>query len=141
MMSERRYPEPTVGGLILNDKEQICLVKSHKWKNRWTVPGGHIELGETVEEAFKREIKEVGLEVEPIRLLIVQEAIYSEEFCRPKHFIFLDYLCRATTKDAKVDEDEIQDFIWINPRNALEKNVDSFTKKLLKQYLKITERG
>ena len=35
--------------------------------NRWTVPGGHIELGETVEETLKREIKEeIGLEIEPM---------------------------------------------------------------------------
>jgi nucleoside triphosphatase len=138
MTKQKRYPEPTVGGLILNDKKQIFLAKSHKWKNRWTVPGGHIELGEKVEEALKREIEEeTGLEIEPVRFLLLQEAIYSEEFYKPKHFIFLDYLCEAKTTDVKVDKDEMQDFVWIEPRKALEMNIDSFTKRALKKYLEI----
>ncbi len=139
-MNEKKYPEPTVGGLILNDKKQVFLAKSHKWKNRFTIPGGHIELGETVEEALKREIKEeIGLEIEPIRFLIMQEAIYSEEFYKSKHFIFLDYLCEAKTTDVKVDKDEMQDFVWGDPRKALEMNVDSFTKRTLKKYLETRE--
>ena len=122
----------------MNGKKQIFLAKSHKWKNRWTVPGGHIELGEAAEEALKREIEEeTGLEIEPIRFLLLQEAIYSEEFYKPKHFIFLDYLCEAKTTDVKVDKDEMQDFVWIEPRKALEMNIDSFTKRALKKYLEI----
>jgi nucleoside triphosphatase len=73
-----RYPEPTVGALILNGNKQILLARSNKWKNRYTLPGGHIELGETMEEALRREVKEeTGLEVKPIRFLNLQEAIYS----------------------------------------------------------------
>ena len=136
-MSERsRYPEPTVGGLILNGSGQILLAKSNKWKDRFTIPGGHVELGETIEKALKREIKEeVGLEVKPIRFLLMQQAIYSEEFYKPKHFIFLDYLCEAVTVDVKVDEDEIQDFAWVDPESALEMNLDSFSRRLIIKYL------
>jgi ADP-ribose pyrophosphatase YjhB (NUDIX family) len=73
-----RYPEPAVGALIMNSKGQVLLAKSDKWQNRFTLPGGHIELGETAEQALKREIKEeVGLEIEPIKFLQFQEAIYS----------------------------------------------------------------
>lgn len=137
-MNKRKYPEPTVGALILNDRKQLFLAKSHKWKNRWTVPGGHIELGEAAEEALKREIREeTGLEIEPLRLLLLQEAIYSEEFYKPKHFIFLDYLCKAKTTDVEVDQDEMQDFVWVAPTKALEMNIDSFTKRALKKYLGI----
>jgi len=136
MSEASRYPEPTVGGLILNDSGQVLLAKSSKWKNRFTLPGGHIELGETIEEALKREIREeVGLEIKPIRSLLMQEAIYSEEFYKPKHFIFLDYLCETETADVKVDKDEIQESVWADPEKALEMNVDSFTKRTIKKYL------
>ena len=134
---DRRYPEPTVGALILNSSGQILLAKSNKWKNRFTLPGGHVELGEIVEEALKREIREeVGLEIEPIRFLQFQEAVYSPEFIHPKHFIFLDFLCKAKTDCVKVDNDEIQDFAWTDPRSALEMDVDPFTKRTIAKYLK-----
>ena len=53
------YPEPTVGALIINNKKEILLVKSHKWlNNKYSVPGGHVEIGESFEEAIIREVKE-----------------------------------------------------------------------------------
>jgi nucleoside triphosphatase len=137
---DRRYPEPTVGALILNSSGQILLAKSNKWKNRFTPPGGHIELGETVEEALKREIKEeVDLEIEPIRFLQFQELIYSPEFIHPKHFIFLDFLCKAKTNHVKVDNDEIQDFVWVDPGKALGMNVEPFSKRTIAEYLETKE--
>ncbi len=48
------YPEPTVGGLILNREGKVLMVTSHKWSGRLTIPGGHIELGEAMLEAVKR---------------------------------------------------------------------------------------
>ena len=51
------YPEPTVGALIINNKKEILLVKSHKWlNNKYSVPGGHVEIGESFEEAIIREV-------------------------------------------------------------------------------------
>jgi len=134
---EKKYPEPTVGALILNDKKQVLLVKSHKWRNRFTLPGGHIEIGETIEESLKREVKEeIGLKIKPIRFLLMQEAIKSKEFFKPKHFIFLDYLCEAKITDIKLDDDEIQEFIWVEPEKALEIDAESFSKNTIREYLK-----
>jgi len=138
-MSEiSQYPEPTVGALILNSRGKMLLAKSSKWKNRFTLPGGHIELGESIEEALKREVKEeTGLEIQSVRFLNLQEAIYSEEFHEPKHFIFLDFLCETQTTEVKVDTEELQEFIWVEPTKALEMDVDSFTKKTIGKYLEI----
>ena len=48
-----------MGALIINSNDEILLVKSHKWiEKKWTVPGGHIELGETAHDAIIREVKE-----------------------------------------------------------------------------------
>ena len=136
-----RYPEPTVGALILNRKGQVLLAKSNKWQNRFTLPGGHIELGETVQEALKREInEEVGLEIEPIRFLQFQEAIYSPEFIYRKHFVFLDFLCKAKTDRVQIDNKEIQDFLWVDPQEALEMNVEPFSKKTIAKYIETRKR-
>ena len=75
------YPEPTVGALVLNRKGEVLLVNSHKWGNKLTIPGGHVELGETLVEALRREVREeVGLEIYDVKFLTVQEAIFSSEF-------------------------------------------------------------
>src|SRR5438034_9510417 len=72
------YPEPTVGALIVNKEGRILLTKSHKWFDKYTLPGGHIEVGETMKEAVIREVKEeVGLDVEVVEFLLMQER--SEE--------------------------------------------------------------
>lgn len=130
------YPEPTVGGFIINSKGEVLLCHSDKWMDNYTIPGGHIELGERIEDALKREVKEeVGLEVDPVRLLLIQEAIYSEEFYKPRHFIFFDYLCTARSSDVQIDNREIQSYVWVKPEETLEMRVDTFTKRLLKEYI------
>ncbi|ADL12770.1 NUDIX hydrolase [Acetohalobium arabaticum DSM 5501] len=53
-----KYPEPTVGAVIFNPDDEILLCKSNKWDNKYVIPGGHIELGERMEKALIREIKE-----------------------------------------------------------------------------------
>ncbi len=81
----QRFPEPTAGALILNRDGKLLLVRSHKWFDRLTIPGGHIELGETMEQAVKREAKEeVGLDVEVVDFVMMQEAIFSPEFWKRK---------------------------------------------------------
>lgn len=52
-MTSQQYPEPTAGALIFNPQGKIFLMKSHKWKNGCVIPGGHIELGEKIEDALK----------------------------------------------------------------------------------------
>ncbi len=132
----QRYPEPTVGGFILNPNGEVLLCHSKKWRDYYTIPGGHIELGERIEEALKREVKEeVGLDVEPVRLLLMQEAIYSEQFHKRRHFIFLDFLCKSKSNEVQVDNQEIQSYFWVKPRKALKMRVDTFTKRLLEEYL------
>lgn len=134
--SGQRYPEPTVGALILNRKGKMLLVKSHKWGDRYTIPGGHVELGEGLVPALKREIKEeVGLEISDVRFLMVQEAVFSKEFWKPRHFIFFDFVCRSKTTRVRVDGKEIQDHRWVDQGRALRLKLDSFTKKMVETFL------
>jgi nucleoside triphosphatase len=137
--SEQRYPEPTVGALILHDSGVVLLVRSHKWKGFWSVPGGHIEVGERAEDAVRREVKEeVGLDVEPVKLLLIQQAIYPSNFMLRKHFIFLDYLCRSRSREVKLDNREIQQSKWIAPEEARRENLEEYTRNLLEKYLSET---
>ncbi len=57
-----KYPDPTVGALIFNPEDKVLICKSHKWNDQYVIPGGHIELGEKMEDALKLEVlEETGL--------------------------------------------------------------------------------
>jgi len=133
------YPEPTVGALIVDKEGKILLTKSHKWFDKYTLPGGHIEVGETMKEAVAREVREeVGLDVEVAEMLLMQEAIFAEEFWKRKHFIFFDFLCKSKDQRVKLDGRELQEYVWEYPGAAFRLNLDSFTKKTLEKYLQRT---
>jgi len=130
------YPEPTVGALIVNKEGKILLTKSHKWFDKYTLPGGHIEVGETMKEAIIREVKEeTGLDVEVAELLLMQEAIFAGEFWKRKHFIFFDFLCKSGDQQVKLDGRELQEYVWEYPGAAFRPELDSFTRKTLEKYL------
>src|SRR2546428_10838406 len=89
------FPEPTVGALIVNKEGKILLTKSQKWLDKYTLPGGHIEVVETMKDAVIREVKEeVGLDVEVANMLLVQEEILVGEVVKKKHYIFVDVRCK-----------------------------------------------
>jgi len=130
------FPEPTVGALIVDKQGKILLARSHKWFDKYTLPGGHIEVGESMADAVRREVKEeVGLDVEVVEMLLVQEAIFAPEFYKKKHFIFIDFYCKSKDQQVKLDHEEIQDCIWIYPGAAYNLKLDSFTRKTLERFL------
>ena len=55
---KKEYPETLVNGLIFNDRGDILLVKDERWKGKLALPGGHVEIGETLKDALKREISD-----------------------------------------------------------------------------------
>jgi nucleoside triphosphatase len=130
------YPEATVGALVVKANGDVLIVRSSKWNDKFTVPGGHIELGESAEEAIKREVKEeTGLDVEPIKLLLVQQAIYPANYYKHEHFIFMDYLCKTLNSEVKLDGRELQDYVWMKPREALALDLEDYTRRFVVRYL------
>lgn len=135
-MTRQKYPEPTVGALILNPEKKILLVRSHKWRNKYVIPGGHIELGETNHEALTREVKEeTGLDVYDIEYIGFQEFIYDQAFWKKRHFIFFDYACKTEGGEVKLN-DESEEFIWVNPEEAHRLPVEPYTLHTIDEYLK-----
>lgn len=135
-MKKSEYPELIVGGFIKNKKGELLFVTSHKWKGIWSIPGGHVELGESLVEALKREVmEEVGLRVKVTRLLSIEEAIYPKQFIRKKHFIFFDFLCETDSSRVRMDRLEIQGYRWVKPKEAMKLRHNEYTKHALKIYL------
>ena len=134
-MPEQQYPEPTVGALIFNPRGQLFLMRSHKWRGQWVVPGGHIELGERMEDALRREVKEeTNLDIHDLEFVCFQEFIYDARFWRPSHFIFFDFACRTDATDVTLNE-EAQDYRWVTPEEALTLPVEHYTAVAIRAYL------
>lgn len=130
------YPEPTVSGIVINKENKILLCKSHKWNDQYVIPGGHIEYGEKMEDALYREVfEETGLKIYDVKLLGVQEFIYSKSFIGKKHFISFDFLCR-TMDDKVMINDEAEGYIWVERKDVLNYDLGGYLRQLFTEYLK-----
>ena len=134
-MSESGYPEPTAGALIQDPDGRILLLKSHKFNDQYTIPGGHIELGETAEEALRREIREeTGLEIHDVEFLLYQDFVFDDSYWKKKHFIFLDFACRTDCTDVEINE-EAQDYVWSTPDETLRLPIDKYTARAIEAFM------
>jgi len=125
-----------VGALIFNREGKLFLMKSHKWRGRYVVPGGHIELGERMENALRREVKEeTNLDIYDIQFICFQEFIYDERFWRRSHFIFFDFACKTDSTDVKLN-DEAQEYLWVTLDEALHLPVEHYTAVAIWEYAK-----
>jgi ADP-ribose pyrophosphatase YjhB (NUDIX family) len=129
---ESHPPVVTVGGLIFNPRDEVLLVRTHKWSNLWGIPGGKIKWGETSQVALSRELKEeTNLDIEHIEFVLVQDCIHSKEFYRDAHFVLLNYTCRCGTNPMVKLNDEAQEFCWLPLTDALQMPINTPTRILL----------
>jgi mutator protein MutT len=97
---KRQYPDvPLVGvGAIIIEHDRVVLVKrAHApLLGKWSIPGGVLEVGETLREAAVREVlEETGLRVEAGELLGVYDRIVRDGNERTLyHYVLIDFLCR-----------------------------------------------
>ena len=140
-MAEQQFPEPTVGVFIFNQRGELLLLESHKWPGAYVVPGGHVELGERLEEAAVREAREeTGLDVYDLEFINFQQFIYDPAFWKHRHFIFFDFAARTNSTEVVLN-DEAQKHIWIEPGCALELKLDSYTRTSIEAYMKKNGRA
>ena len=120
---KREYPDsPLVGvGAIIIDAGRVLLVKrGHPpLAGEWSVPGGVLELGETLREAAVREAREeTCLTVETGELLGVYDRVLRDDAGHTLyHFVLIDFLCRRTAGEAQAADDA--DLVrWFTPTEA-----------------------
>jgi len=109
-MIDREYPQtPLVGvGAVVVEDGRVLLVRrgSEPLKGHWTLPGGMLEVGETLAAGTAREVKEeTGLDVEPIELVEVLDRIHREAGRVRYHYVIADYLCRVTGGELRAASD------------------------------------
>lgn len=136
---EKRLPQAgpiaTVGALIHDGHGRVLMIQTHKWGDRWGIPGGKIHRGETSTDALLREVREeTGLTIDQVRFAIAQDCIDSPEFMRPEHFILLNYVARADGHEVTLNE-EAEEFGWFTPQQAATLDLNEPTRRLLQHAL------
>ncbi|MBC5792523.1 MAG: NUDIX domain-containing protein [Nanohaloarchaea archaeon] len=133
------YAVPATGALILNDEDQIFLMKSPKWENQWLVPGGKVEKGDSMHETVRKEIKEeTNLDLEDVKFMEAVDGGNPDDFERDTHFIFLNFVCRAATNEVELDQREAVEYVWIEPEKALEElKLNDGTADFIETYLEV----
>jgi len=120
MNHQREYPErPIVGvGAVIVDEGRVVLVRRRfePLKGHWSLPGGMVEVGETLEAAVAREMfEETGLEVEVGPVIEVFDRITRDEEQRVRyHYVLVDYLCWHAGGSLRAGSD-VDDAIWVDP--------------------------
>jgi 8-oxo-dGTP diphosphatase len=123
----REYPEaPIVGvGAVIVEGNRVLLVRrgQEPLKGEWSLPGGALELGETLEQGILREVQEeTGLHVEVISIVEVLDRIVVEEGGSDSkaenarkiryHYVLIDYLCRVSGGELAASSDAA-DARWV----------------------------
>jgi|SRR5579863_2637246 len=107
---EREFPEvPLVGvGAVVVQEGRVLLVqRGHEpLKGQWSLPGGLLEVGESLEAGVRREVEEeAGLKVQPVELIELLDRIHRDGERIRYHYVIADYLCRVTGGELRAASD------------------------------------
>jgi len=120
---QREYPDsPVLGvGAVIFNNEKVLLVKRGKEPGygKWSIPGGAVELGETLKEGLLREVKEeTGLEVEIGGMVEVLDWVSRDENDRIKyHYVLVDFWCKSHSAEVNPSSD-VLDARWVQLSEA-----------------------
>jgi len=120
MPERREYPERPiigVGGVVISDGRVLLVRRAGPpLQGRWSIPGGILEVGETLIEGVRRELaEETGIDVRVRTLIEVFERIDRDPSGKLQyHFVVLDYLCEAARGTARAGSD-VTEVAWAAP--------------------------
>lgn len=137
----REYPVQSIlaVGAVVICEDRLLLVRrgSEPNKGRWTVPGGVVELGETVIDAILRETKEecgLEVEIEEERPINVIDAIRLSDNGRPDyHYVVLFFLGRPRVGRLKAGSD-VEETKWIRFRDIVKYDLTSGFREFFEKH-------
>ena len=142
----RQYPDrPIVGvGAVIVDGGRVVLIRRRyePLKGRWSLPGGMVELGETLEAALAREmLEETGLVVDIGPVIEVFDRITRDEERRVRyHFVLVDYLCWPSSGELRAGSD-VDAAIWVEPHRLGEYEVTDKASAVIERGLTLAREA
>ena len=137
----REYPStPVLGvGAVVIRADKVLLIRRGRepLKGRWSLPGGALEIGETLAEGVAREVlEETGLRVRPVELVTTLDRIYRDEGGRVRfHYVLLDWLC-VEEHEAQAEircGDDASAVIWAPLSGLEEYGLEPVTLQVIKR--------
>lgn len=145
MASSREFPARPivgVGGVIIQNGRTILIRRgSEPLLGHWSIPGGTLELGETLVEGVAREmLEETGLVVRVLDLIEVFERIIPEGPDKPGepkarlryHYVIADYLCERVSGEPRAGGD-VTDIAWASPAELQRYNLTETALRILRR--------
>lgn len=133
----REYPSQpvvAVAAVIVKDGKMLLVKRANEpARGKWSLPGGVVELGESLRDALIREVREeCGIDIEVDSLFDVVEVINKEGGRVRFHYVILDYLAHPIGGELRAMGDA-EDVKWI-PISEVEKyNITNSLRRLLKR--------
>ena len=139
---QREYPDRPivgVGAVIVQDGRALIVKRAHApRKGEWSLPGGLVELGETLVDATKREIKEeTGLEVEVGDVVEVFDRVHRLDERIQYHFVIVDYVCRPVGGELRA-ADDAEDARWVRADELASYGVNEFAARVIRKGLQMS---
>ncbi|MBD3300133.1 MAG: NUDIX domain-containing protein [Candidatus Moranbacteria bacterium] len=132
-------PKPTVNVLIVNDNQEILMTKRgiDPGKDNWDLPGGFVDIGETLEEAVKREINE-ELRGEVKKIEYFGSFLNRYEYCGVNyHIVDVSFLVKLKTLRGLKPKDDVAGFKFFKlDKIPFDRISFCSIREVLKQYLK-----
>lgn len=145
MTSQREYPERPlvgVGGVVIYGGRTLLIRRgSAPLEGQWSIPGGMLELGESIAEGVRRELaEETGIEVRVLDLIEAFERIIPGESGRVRyHFVILDYLCEMVSGEAQAASDAT-DVAWARQEELAQYSLTPTATRVLERAFEMTRR-
>jgi 8-oxo-dGTP diphosphatase len=139
---KREYPASPVvgvGGVVIHEGRALLIKRgSEPLKDQWSIPGGTLELGESIKEGVRRELlEETGIEVRVGELIEVFDRIFRDATGNIQyHFVIVDYLCEKISGEAKPASD-VTDTAWVREEDLWNyKLTEAATRVIRKAFAK-----
>ena len=124
-----------IGAVVLKEGRLLMVKRGHEpSKGKWSIPGGMIELGETLHETTRREVmEECSIEVEVEHVIDGVDSIIRDDVGHVKyHFVIIDLLAKHVSGEIKArsDADECR---WVTPQELAELDITPMLREMMKR--------
>jgi mutator protein MutT len=142
----REYPERPivgVGAVIVSDGKVVLIRRKYEpLAGHWSLPGGALEVGETLEAGVAREmLEETGLEVEVGPVIEVFDRITYDATRRVRyHYVLIDYLCWPVSGELRAGSD-VDDAALVDPSQLVEYGITAKAAAVIHRGLQLAREA